>query len=61
MGVGVSWTEKGKTLRLGRCTRMAIGILSYPFATTRIFAWGMEFIIGDRKYEANPLYWGSVI
>ena len=40
---------------------MAVDILSSPFATTRIFAWGMEVIMGGRKDETNPFYWDSVV
>ena len=38
-----------------------MGVLSYPFATTIIFAWGTEVIMGDRKNEANPFYWDSLV
>ena len=40
---------------------MAMGILSLLFATARMFAWGMEFIIGYCKDKADPFYWGSVV
>ena len=30
-----------------------MGILYSPFATTKIFAWGVEVIMGDRKDEKN--------
>ena len=39
-------------------TMVAMGLISSPFATTRIFAWGVEVIIGD---EANHFYWYSVV
>ena len=38
-----------------------MGLLSSPYATTRIFAWGMEVIIGDRKDEAISFYCASVV
>ena len=59
-GVGFSLAKKGKALRWERCTRMVVG-LSSPFATTRIFAWVMEVIMGDRKYEVNLFYGDSVV
>ena len=48
-GVGVSWDENGKALIWERWTRMAMCFLSYQFSTTRMFAWGVEVIIGDQK------------
>ena len=60
-GVDIYWAKKGKAMSWELWTRMAIGILYSPFATTSIFMWGMEVIIGDHKYEANPLYWYSVV
>ena len=36
-GVDVSWSEKGKALSWERWIRTAVGILSSPFATTRVF------------------------
>ena len=38
-----------------------MGLLYSPFSTTRMFAWGMEVIMGDRKDETNPFYWDSVV
>ena len=52
-GVGVSWAEKGKTLRWELWTRMTMGLLSSPFATTRIFECGVEVIIGDQNDESK--------
>ena len=47
-GVDVSWAEKGKALRWERWSRMAaMGLVSSPYATTRLFLWGMEIIKGD--------------
>ena len=40
---------------------MAMGIISSPFTTTMMFAWGMGVIMGDWKYEANSFYWDSVV
>ena len=57
----VSWDEKGKTLRWELWTRMAMRILSSTFETTRMFAWGVEVMMGDRKDEANPFYWDTVV
>ena len=57
-GVDVSVDEKVKALMRERWTRMAMGILSSQYAKTGMFAWGMEIIIGDRKYEANPFLLG---
>ena len=37
-----------------------MGILSFLFATTMMFVWGMEVIIGDRKDDANTFYWDLV-
>ena len=37
VGVNVSWSEKGNALHWEICTRMAMGLVSSPFATTRIF------------------------
>ena len=48
-GVDVSWTWKRKALRWERWTRMAMGLLSSPFATTRTFAWETEVIMGDSE------------
>ena len=58
-GVDVSWAEKGKDPRWELWTRMAIRILSSTFETTRMFAWGVEVMMGDRKDEANPFYCDS--
>ena len=60
-GVDVYWAKKGKALGWEKLTRMAMGILYSPFAKTRMFAWGMEVIMGDRKDEANPFYWDTVV
>ena len=59
-GVDFSLAEKIKALRWERWTRMAVGISS-PFSTTRMFAWVIKFIMGDRKDKANPFYWDSVV
>ena len=55
-GVGVSWGKKGQSLRSELCTRISMGFITSPLATTRIFVWGVEVILGDRKDEANPSY-----
>ena len=60
-GVDVSWSQEGKALRWERWNRMAMGLVSSPFATTRIFAWAMEIIKGDRFDPANPFAWDKVI
>ena len=36
------------------------GLLSSTYLKTRMFACGMEVIIGDLKDEANPFHWDSV-
>ena len=40
---------------------MAMGLVSSPIATTRIFAWVMEIIKGDRFDPSNPFAWDKVI
>ena len=60
-GVDVSWAEEGKSLRWERWSRMAMGLVSSPFATTRIFAWAMEIIKGDRFDPKNPFAWDKVV
>ena len=60
-GVDVSWSQAGKALRWERWNRMAMGLVSSPYATTRIFAWAMEIIKGDRFDPANPFAWDKVI
>ena len=40
---------------------MDMGVLFYQFATTSMFEWGMEVIIGDRKDEVNTFYWDQVV
>ena len=59
-GVDVSWAEKGKALRWERWSRMAMGLVSSPYATTRLFSWGMEIIKGDRMDQSNPFAWTEV-
>ena len=49
VGVDFYWVEKGKALKWEEWTRMATGIFSSPFSTTRIFVWVMEVIMGDQK------------
>ena len=46
-GVDFSWAKKGKALRWQQWTRMDMGLLYSPYATARMFAWGMEVIIGE--------------
>ena len=59
-GVDVSWAEKGKALRWERWSRMAMGLVSSPYATTRLFAWGMEVVKGNRMDQSNPFAWTEV-
>ena len=59
--VDVSWAEKVNSLSWERWTRMAMGFLYYPFATTRMIVLGVEVIMVDKKDEANPFYWDSVV
>ena len=59
--VDVSSAEKGKELSWERWTSIAMGIIYSPFATTRMFVWWVEVIIGDLKDESNPFYWDSVV
>ena len=40
---------------------MAMGLLSSPWVTTRLFAWAMEVIKGDRKDKGNPFHWNRVV
>ena len=60
-GVDVSWDKKGKALRWELWNSMAVGIISSSFETTRMFAWGMELIMGDWKDDDNPFNWDSVV
>ena len=63
-GVDVSWdtsgggSEGGK--RWERWTRMAMGMLPSPWVTTRLFAWAMEILKGDRRDPSNPFHWSEV-
>ena len=62
-GVDVSWDTKGGGSggkRWERWTRMAMGMLPSPWVTTRLFAWAMEFMKGDRRDPANPFHWSEV-
>ena len=60
-GVDVSWADKGNALHWERWTSMVMGLLSSPFATTRIFSRAMEVITGDRKRSSNPFFWDVFI
>ncbi len=40
---------------------MAMGLLSSPWVTTRLFAWAMEIIKGDRRDPRNPFHWTHVV
>ena len=60
-GVDVSWMypdNPGCTWY--RWTRMAMGLRSSPWVTTRLFAWAMEIIKGDRRDPLNPFHWTEV-
>ena len=66
-GVDVSWSQNEKyetgprESRWERWTRMAMGMLPSPWVTTRLFAWAMEIIKGDRTDESNPFHWSKVV
>ena len=53
-GVDVSWAKKGKVPRWEQWNRMTIGMFSSTLTTRSLFVWGVEVIIGDQKYKANP-------
>ena len=36
-------------------------LLSLPWVTTRLFAWAMNIIKGDRNSSDNPFHWSQVI
>ena len=38
-----------------------MGLVSPPFATTRIFSWDMELITGDKKRSSNNFFWDVAI
>ena len=60
-GVDVSWMYPGKRgVTWYHWTRMAMGLTSSPWVTTRLFAWAMEFIKGDRRDPMNPFHWTEV-
>ena len=60
-GIDVSLVEKGDALYWEIWTRMNMGLVSSPFATTRIFSWAMEVITGYRKRSSNTFSWGVII
>ncbi len=66
-GVDVSWSKKTqfdcgpRESRWERWTRMAMGMLPSPWVTTRLFAWAMEIIKGDRTEVLNPFHWSRVV
>ena len=55
-GIDVSWAEKGNALHWEIWTRMAMGLVYLPFATTNIFYWAAEVITGDMKRSQNPFF-----
>jgi hypothetical protein len=62
-GVDLSWLPGDQNplgARLGRWSRMPMGLLSSPWGTIRLFAWGMEIIKGDRFDKSNPFHWSTV-
>ena len=62
-GVDVSWDTDGGGSggkRWERWTRMAMGMLPSPWVTTRLFAWAMELMKGDRRDPKNPFHWSEV-
>ena len=60
-GVDVSWDSESGATRWERWTRCAMGMLPSPWITTRLFAWAMEIIKGDRLDETNPFYWSEIV
>ena len=39
---------------------MAMGMMPSPWVTTRLFAWAMEVLKGDRRDQNNPFHWTEV-
>ena len=63
-GVDVSWASpdlKRERILWERWTRMAMGFVSSPFLTCRLFAWAMEVIKGDRLSPTNPFHWTHAV
>ena len=60
-GVNVSWTEKGNALHWEIWNKLATGLVSLTFMTTKIFSWAMEVITGDRERSSNTFLWDFVI
>ena len=65
-GVDVSWSLsdadlRGRKRKWEQWMRMAMGMRPSPWVTTRLFAWGMEIIKGNRLEERNPFHWTIVV
>ena len=62
-GIDVSWAHEGEdeVTIWERWTRMAMGLVSSPWVTIRLYAWAHEIIRGDRRDTANPFHWDTVV
>ena len=60
-GVDLTWMKDSDQTVWECWQRMAMGLRSSPWVTTRLVAWMVEFVIGDKDCPDNPFRWDRIV
>jgi hypothetical protein len=60
-GVDLTWIKDSDQTVWECWQRMAMGLRSSPWVTTRLVAWMVEFVIGDKACPQNPFRWDRIV